>query len=116
MVPLIFVSLGLIWVTIIALHVVQPDWSATYLNWIDVEFLTTTADTTFFEYILIFIAIAVMAPLVEEIIFRGDYSGATWVQVWLCQSGVFLIPGIRAFSCRYHRGVYFWSGAMDNLS
>ena len=71
-VPLIIMTIGVVWVSIILLDLVSPDLAEWYFDWLNsVELFEIGPDTTLIQYGLIFFVGAVFAPLVEEIIFRG---------------------------------------------
>ena len=71
-VPLIIMTVGVVWVSIILLDLVSPDLAEWYFDWLNsVELFEIGPDTTFLQYGLIFFVVAVFAPVVEEIIFRG---------------------------------------------
>ena len=71
-VPLIIMTVGVVWVSIILLDLVSPDLAEWYFDWLNsVELFEIGPDTTLIQYGLIFFVGAVFAPLVEEIIFRG---------------------------------------------
>ncbi|REL29219.1 CPBP family intramembrane metalloprotease [Rhodohalobacter sp. SW132] len=66
------ITISTIWVTLILLHAVDPGWAESHLNWLNsIEMFDIGDDTTFIQYFLIFGVIAVVAPIVEEIVFRG---------------------------------------------
>ena len=71
-IPLIIMTIGVVWVSIILLDLVSPDLAEWYFDWLNsVELFEIGPDTTLIQYGLIFFVGAVFAPLVEEIIFRG---------------------------------------------
>ena len=71
-VPLIIMTVGVVWVSIILLDLVSPDLAEWYFDWLNsVELFEIGPDTTLIQYGLIFFVVAVFAPVVEEIIFRG---------------------------------------------
>jgi len=71
-VPLIIMTIGVVWVSIILLDLVSPDLAEWYFDWLNsVELFEIGPDTTLIQYGLIFFVGAVFAPVVEEIIFRG---------------------------------------------
>jgi len=71
-IPLIAMTIGVIWVTVLLLDLANPDIAASYFNWLNsMDLFEIGPDTTFLQYSLIFFVVAVFAPLVEEIIFRG---------------------------------------------
>ncbi len=72
-VPLMMFSLGLIWVTILILNTVDSTLAQGYLDFLNsVDFLQTSADTPIIDYIPMFVAVAILPPLLEEIVFRGS--------------------------------------------
>ena len=71
-VPLIIMTVGVVWVSIILLDLVSPDLAEWYFDWLNsVGLFEIGPDTTLIQYGLIFFVVAVFAPVVEEIIFRG---------------------------------------------
>jgi membrane protease YdiL (CAAX protease family) len=71
-VPLIIMTFGVIWTTILLLDLVSQDLATGYFNWLNrYEPFEIGPETTFLQYGLIFFVVAVFAPVVEEIIFRG---------------------------------------------
>jgi uncharacterized protein len=71
-VPLLIFTIGVIWVTIVLLNALSPGIAESYLNWLlSFDPFTITAETTFIQFVLIFIVISIIAPVVEEVIFRG---------------------------------------------
>ena len=71
-VPLIIMTVGVVWVSIILLDLVSPDLAEWYFDWLNsVELFEIGPDTTPIQYGLIFFVVAVFAPVVEEVIFRG---------------------------------------------
>lgn len=71
-IPLIIMSYGVIWVTIYLLDLASPDMAVGYFNWLNsVEPFEIGPDTTLIQYGLLFFAVAIFVPVVEEIIFRG---------------------------------------------
>lgn len=71
-IPLIVMTIGVVWVTILLLDLASADLAERYFNWLNsIELFETGPDTTFIQYSLIFIVVAIFAPLVEEIVFRG---------------------------------------------
>lgn len=71
-IPLIIMTYGVIWVTIYLLNMASPDLAVGYFNWLNsVEPFEIGPDTTILQYSLIFFAVAIFVPVVEEIIFRG---------------------------------------------
>lgn len=71
-IPLIAFTIGVIWVTLLLLNSLSPEVAGSYLDWMNsIELFAITPETTFLQYLLIFVVISVLAPLVEEIIFRG---------------------------------------------
>ena len=71
-IPLIIMTIGVVWVSIILLDLVSPDLAEWYFDWLNsVELFEIGPDTTLIQYGLIFFVVAVFAPVVEEIIFRG---------------------------------------------
>lgn len=71
-IPLIFSTIGVIWVGILLLHSINPEMALSYLEWINSsELFSITEETTLFQYLLIFFLVSLLGPFVEEIIFRG---------------------------------------------
>lgn len=71
-IPLMAFSIGVIWMIIIGLNLVSYGAAESYVNWLNsIEMFDLGAETTMLQYILIFGSIAIVAPVVEEIIFRG---------------------------------------------
>jgi len=71
-IPLIIMTIGVVWVSIILLDLVSPDLAEWYFDWLNsVELFEIGPDTTPIQYGLIFFVVAVFAPVVEEVIFRG---------------------------------------------
>lgn len=71
-VPLMMFAFGVTWVTILLLNFIDSDLAQGYLDFLNnISFLQTSADTPLTDYILIFIAVALLPPLLEEIVFRG---------------------------------------------
>lgn len=71
-IPLIIMTIGVVWVSIILIDLVSPDLAEWYFDWLNsVELFEIGPDTTFLQYGLIFFVVAIFAPFVEEIIFRG---------------------------------------------
>lgn len=71
-VPLIVMTFGVIWVSVLLLDLISPDLAEWYFDWLNsVELFEIGPETTFLQHGLIFFVVAVFAPLVEEIIFRG---------------------------------------------
>lgn len=71
-IPLIAFTIGVIWVTLLLLNNLSPEVAGSYLDWMNsIELFDITPETTLLQYLLIFVVISVLAPLVEEIIFRG---------------------------------------------
>ncbi|MCC5905629.1 MAG: CPBP family intramembrane metalloprotease [Balneolaceae bacterium] len=71
-IPLIVFSISVAWVTLLVLNLYDSGTAQGYLDYLNsVDFLVTTPETPFVDYLLIFIAVAVLAPLLEEIAFRG---------------------------------------------
>lgn len=70
--PLIVFSISVVWVTILLLNYINAGIAQSYLDYLNsVDFLATSEDTPYIDYLFIFIAIAILPPLVEEIVFRG---------------------------------------------
>lgn len=71
-IPLIIMTIGVVWITVLLLYLVSSDLAAVYFNWLNsFEPFEIGSETTFLQYGLIFFSVAVFAPVVEEIIFRG---------------------------------------------
>lgn len=71
-IPLIAFSIGVIWVTIVLLNSISPAVAGSYLDFMySMELFAISEETTFLQYLLIFVMISFLGPLVEEIIFRG---------------------------------------------
>ena len=71
-IPLIIMTIGVVWITVLLLYFVSSDLAAGYFNWLNsFEPFEIGSETTFLQYGLIFFSVAVFAPVVEEIIFRG---------------------------------------------
>jgi uncharacterized protein len=71
-VPLIIMTFGVIWVTILVFNTISPELAEWYFDWLNsAELFDIGPDTSLLQYGLIFFVVAVFAPLVEEIIFRG---------------------------------------------
>lgn len=71
-IPLIIMTIGVIWVTILLFDLASPDLAEWYFDWLSsVEPFEIGPNTTLLQYGLIFFVVAVFAPFVEEIIFRG---------------------------------------------
>lgn len=71
-IPLMALSFGIIWVTILGLNSVSAGLGESYLNWMNsVDMFETDSDTGLMQYVLLFILISFVAPVIEEIIFRG---------------------------------------------
>lgn len=71
-VPLIFMTIGVVWITILLFGAISPDLAEWYFEWLNSsELFGIGPDTTLLQYVLIFFVVAVLAPVVEEIIFRG---------------------------------------------
>lgn len=72
-IPLMFFSISAIWVTILCLNAINAGMAQSYLEYINsIEFLKTSAETPYIDYIFIFAAVAVLPPLLEELVFRGS--------------------------------------------
>jgi uncharacterized protein len=71
-IPLLLFSVSVIWITILALNIFDASLASTYLDYLNrVDFLVTTPETPVVDYFFIFVAVALLAPLLEEIVFRG---------------------------------------------
>ncbi|PKD42575.1 hypothetical protein CWD77_14280 [Rhodohalobacter barkolensis] len=71
-VPLIIMTFGVVWVTILVFNTISPELAEWYFDWLNsAELFDVGPDTSLLQYGLIFFVVAVFAPLVEEIIFRG---------------------------------------------
>jgi len=71
-IPLIIMTIGVVWMTVLLLYLVSSDLAAGYFNWLNsFEPFEIGSETTFLQYGLLFFSVAVFAPVVEEIIFRG---------------------------------------------
>ncbi len=71
-VPLIAISIGVVWVAIILFNALSPGIADAYLTWVfSFDPFTITPETTLVQYVLLFVVVAVIVPVVEEIIFRG---------------------------------------------
>jgi len=71
-IPLIVMTIGVIWVTLLLLDLAGTELAASYFDWLNsMELFEIGPDTSLMQYCLIFFVVAVFAPVVEEIIFRG---------------------------------------------
>lgn len=71
-IPLMALSIGVIWMIVIGLNLISTGAAESYVNWLNsIEMFDLGPETTMLQYILIFGSIAIVAPVVEEIIFRG---------------------------------------------
>lgn len=71
-VPMLALTIGIVWSTLLFLNVMDTALAESYLEWlISYEALTITSDTIVIQYILIFVVISVLAPVIEEVVFRG---------------------------------------------
>ncbi len=70
--PLIVFSITVVWIAILFLNLASSSVAQSYLDYMNsIEFLVTSEDTPLIDYLFIFIAIAILPPLLEEIVFRG---------------------------------------------
>lgn len=71
-IPLMALSIGVIWMIVIGLNLISTGAAESYVNWLNsIEMFDLGPETTLVQYILIFGGIAIVAPVVEEVIFRG---------------------------------------------
>ncbi len=71
-IPLITFSISVVWVTILFLNLVNADAAQSYLDFLSsVEMLETTSESPLYHYLLLFIAVAILPSLFEELVFRG---------------------------------------------
>lgn len=70
--PLILFSISVVWVTILLFNIVSAEFAQSYLDFMNsIDMLATTADTPYIDYLFILVAVAVLPPLLEELVFRG---------------------------------------------
>jgi len=73
-IPLIFFSIGSYWVILLICHSIEPTIADWYFNYLDsTSFLATSSKTYFYQYVILFVLVAVLVPIIEEIIFRGAF-------------------------------------------
>ena len=73
-IPLMAFSIGSFWFILLIFHNIDPSLGQWYFNSVDNSgLMTTSADTHYYQYLAIFILIAVLVPIIEEIIFRGAF-------------------------------------------
>ncbi|TVR14032.1 MAG: CPBP family intramembrane metalloprotease [Balneolaceae bacterium] len=71
-VPLILFSISVIWVTILLLSLASSDLAQGYLDFLNsIEMLETTSESPLYHYLLLFIGVAILPSLFEELVFRG---------------------------------------------
>lgn len=71
-VPLIVFAIGNMWSITVFLNVLDPGIAETYFGWLmSDETLSITPESSIIQYILIFVLVSVLVPVVEELIFRG---------------------------------------------
>ena len=71
-IPLIIISIGLAWIIILGLNLISTGIAENYLNWLNnAQILALGPETTLLQYVLFFGLVSILAPVIEEIIFRG---------------------------------------------
>ncbi|MCC5940738.1 MAG: CPBP family intramembrane metalloprotease [Balneolaceae bacterium] len=71
-IPLILFSISVIWVTILLFNTLSAEFAQSYLDFMNsIDMLVTTAETPYIDYFYIFVAVAVLPPLLEELVFRA---------------------------------------------
>jgi len=66
------ITVTTLWVTIVLLYTVEPGWAESYVAWLNsIEMFNIGEETTAIQYLLIFGSVAVVAPIAEEVVFRG---------------------------------------------
>lgn len=71
-VPLIMFAVGNMWSITVFLNVLDPGVAESYFSWLmSDEVLAITPETTIVQYLLIFVMVSVIAPVIEEVVFRG---------------------------------------------
>lgn len=85
-VPLITISIGLVWMVILGLNLISAEAAENYLTQLNNTALFDLGpEATLLQYVLLFGVIAVVGPVVEEIIFRGimiERLGAKYNYGW----------------------------------
>ncbi|MEL7834653.1 type II CAAX endopeptidase family protein [Fodinibius sp. Rm-B-1B1-1] len=85
-IPLIIISIGVAWMVILVLNEISAGAADNYLNWLsNTELFKFGPETTLLQYVLFLGMITVVAPVVEEIIFRGimiERIGAKYNYSW----------------------------------
>lgn len=85
-IPLIIISISLAWIIILGLNLISEGIAENYLNWLNsVQMLTLGPETTLLQYVLFFGLVSILAPVIEEIIFRGiiiERLGAKYNYRW----------------------------------
>lgn len=73
-VPLMMFSISVVWVTILVLNLFDAGLAQAYLDYMNsLEFMQTTPDTPLVDYLFVFFVIAVLPPILEEVVFRGSF-------------------------------------------
>lgn len=71
-VPLITISIGIAWIIILGLNLISVGAAESYLSWLySVQLFEIGPETSLIHYVLFFGVIAILGPVIEEIIFRG---------------------------------------------
>lgn len=71
-VPLITISIGITWLIILGLNFISLGAAESYLNWLySIQIFKVGPETSLLHYVLFFGVVAILGPVVEEIIFRG---------------------------------------------
>jgi membrane protease YdiL (CAAX protease family) len=85
-IPLLAMAVSVIWMIILVLNLIDVETAGSYLNWIsNTEILGIGPETSLLQYLLFFGLIAILGPVVEEIIFRGimiERLGAKYSYGW----------------------------------
>lgn len=71
-IPLLSISIGMVWMVILLLNLISVETAGNYLNWINnAGAFNLGQDATLLQYVLFWGLISIVAPVVEEVIFRG---------------------------------------------
>ena len=71
-IPLIIFSISVVWVTILLLNLASADVAQGYLDFLNsIEMLETTPESPLYHYLFLFIGVAILPSLFEELVFRG---------------------------------------------
>jgi membrane protease YdiL (CAAX protease family) len=85
-IPLIVISIGVVWMIILILNLISTGVAENYLNWLNnAKLLNLGPEATLIQYVLFLGLITIVAPVVEEVIFRGimiERLGAKYNYGW----------------------------------